>query len=322
MEDSPRRDFAIGDTIINVDHAGLSKYPKDDGRRIRDFQDVMVSVLRLCVAFCPGCGLPRRCRWIVRTCKKIPLCIEVATLCWAYYTYIYIMCYHLLADRFLSKWGSIIGYHGTLMICLWPFKQMLVTPLKPVPVSFYVMQRPGGAQGSRSYCHHCHLIKPERCHHCSICGICVLKMDHHCPWFNTCVSFTNYKFFVLFLFYSGVHCAYMTATTFHNFGVDVRREIGFWPDINITFLFLLSIFFGLAFWMLLFFHAYLICRNRTTLELMSSEANRYNLGICNNMAEVFGREKRLWLIPVYTTLGDGASFPVFRENIHKRGSLV
>jgi palmitoyltransferase len=36
--------------------------------------------------------------------------------------------------------------------------------------------------GSIRYCFQCQCIKPDRAHHCSICGKCVLKYDHHCPW--------------------------------------------------------------------------------------------------------------------------------------------
>ena len=32
------------------------------------------------------------------------------------------------------------------------------------------------------FCDKCKAIKPDRAHHCSVCGRCVLKMDHHCPW--------------------------------------------------------------------------------------------------------------------------------------------
>lgn len=36
--------------------------------------------------------------------------------------------------------------------------------------------------GSLRFCDKCLIIKPDRSHHCSVCGTCVLKMDHHCPW--------------------------------------------------------------------------------------------------------------------------------------------
>jgi hypothetical protein len=46
-------------------------------------------------------------------------------------------------------------------------------------------------RGSRIFalCRTCNMMKPDRCHHCSICQKCVLKFDHHCPWINNCVGF-------------------------------------------------------------------------------------------------------------------------------------
>jgi len=31
-------------------------------------------------------------------------------------------------------------------------------------------------------CSKCEAVKPPGAHHCRICGRCIKKMDHHCPW--------------------------------------------------------------------------------------------------------------------------------------------
>lgn len=54
----------------------------------------------------------------------------------------------------------------------------------------------------KRYCLICHLFKPERCHHCSTCGSCMLGMDHHCPWLATCIGYYNRKYFILTIIYS------------------------------------------------------------------------------------------------------------------------
>ena len=37
-------------------------------------------------------------------------------------------------------------------------------------------------------------------------GRCILKMDHHCPWINTCVGHANHSHFTAFLFFSICGC--------------------------------------------------------------------------------------------------------------------
>lgn len=57
-------------------------------------------------------------------------------------------------------------------------------------------------------CRRCRAYKPPRAHHCSICRRCVIKMDHHCPWINNCCALGNHKYFLLFVFYTAIACAY------------------------------------------------------------------------------------------------------------------
>jgi len=33
----------------------------------------------------------------------------------------------------------------------------------------------------RPYCKKCDTLRPQRAYHCSTCGVCVVKLDHHCP---------------------------------------------------------------------------------------------------------------------------------------------
>ncbi|XP_075537392.1 palmitoyltransferase ZDHHC15B-like [Dermacentor variabilis] len=281
----------------------------------------LVRLLR--ALLCPIVGCHKRFRGAFALLRLMPIVVEFIVLGWEYHTYVLVMCRHLLADSGLAyRLSRLLGFHVTLFGALWPFERLLRTPLKPVPVCFYVMQRMDSDDRRRRYCYRCHVIKPDRCHHCQMCGTCVLKMDHHCPWFNTCVSFSNYKYFILFLFYSFVHCAFVSWTTFPHFGITPRLVLGFWPELNITFLFLLSLFFGLAFVGLLLYHLFLLCFNCTTLEMIARQGfRRYDVGVCRNIAQVMGPRKLLWLVPVYTSLGDGAVFPL-RSDVAKNAWAV
>lgn len=51
----------------------------------------------------------------------------------------------------------------------------------------------------RNWCTVCRVMRPPRAGHCRICGVCVLRLDHHCVWINSCVGQANHRSFLLTL---------------------------------------------------------------------------------------------------------------------------
>ncbi|XP_064283265.1 palmitoyltransferase ZDHHC15 isoform X2 [Passer domesticus] len=191
-------------------------------------------------------------------------------------------------------------------------RQILAEIARKLPV--YTRTGNGGIR----FCDRCQLIKPDRCHHCSVCAMCVLKMDHHCPWVNNCIGFSNYKFFLLFLAYSLLYCLYIAATVFKYF-------IKYWTGeltngrskFHILFLLFVAIMFFVSLMFLFGYHCWLVSRNRSTLEAFSApvfqngpDKNGFNLGFVKNLQQVFGEEKKLWLLPIASSQGDGHFFPM------------
>ncbi|KAL4925781.1 DHHC family palmitoyltransferase [Aspergillus undulatus] len=63
--------------------------------------------------------------------------------------------------------------------------------------------------GRPLFCSKCCHSKPDRTHHCREVDRCVRKMDHFCPWVGGVVSEKSFKFFIQFVFYTAVFCAFI-----------------------------------------------------------------------------------------------------------------
>jgi len=95
-------------------------------------------------------------------------------------------------------------------------------------------------------------------------------------------------------------------------------------EFQLIFLVVLSLLFGLILLCFTGYHIYLLLTNRTTIENMeltvykadrtdptiSKGLNIFNVGYRRNFEEVMGKTPYLWFIPIKTTLGDGALFPL------------
>ncbi|KAG8199148.1 hypothetical protein JTE90_015982 [Oedothorax gibbosus] len=283
-----------------------------------------------------------KCSFCVRLFKWFPVVFITSIVAWSYYAYVVQLCFFAV-ESIIEKIFYLILFHASFAMFSWAYWQTIFTQIGTVPRQFklppadaeqlerdhsednqrrllesFAKDLPVSCRtlnGSIRYCDKCRNVKPDRAHHCSVCGVCVLKMDHHCPWVNNCVCFTNYKFFILFLGYALVYCLLISATSLQYF-------IRFWtnqPEVpgrfHILFLFFVSVMFAVSLVSLFGYHCYLVSVNRSTLEsfrppifLTGPDKDGFSLGRKANFAEIFGEVRSKWLLPVHSSLGDGVTF--------------
>ncbi|XP_049844436.1 palmitoyltransferase ZDHHC20-B isoform X2 [Schistocerca gregaria] len=279
-----------------------------------------------------------------QTVKWVPVLFIVTIVVWSYYAYVIQLCIFTVVNN-VEKVFYLLLFHLLFAIFCWAYWQTIFTKIGKVPSQFKIppeelqrLEEAGNVEaenqileqfaqnlpvttrtisGDIRYCGKCQHIKPDRTHHCSACGECVLKMDHHCPWVNNCVAFTNYKFFILFLGYALLYCLFIAFTSLPYF-------VSFWKDelktagrFHILFLFFVAVMFAVSLASLFSYHCYLVLKNRSTLEAFrppvfrtGADKDGFSLGTYNNFQEVFGDNRKLWFLPVFTSLGDGVVFPV------------
>nr|ACG34055.1 DHHC zinc finger domain containing protein [Zea mays] len=76
-----------------------------------------------------------------------------------------------------------------------------------------------------TFCTYCNKPKPPRAHHCRSCKMCVVDMDHHCPFIGNCVGASNHQVFVVFLISVVISCSYVA-------GMTIYASYQIWPSIE------------------------------------------------------------------------------------------
>lgn len=168
--------------------------------------------------------------------------------------------------------------------------------------------------GDRRTCKWCCKYKPDRAHHCRVCRMCILKMDHHCPWIYNCVGWRNFKYFYLLILYVVLSLHWIIWTMMGTMLDAVNDDST--PFFNMFMLLVgesLAMLLGFVMTLFLAFHTYLLSQAMTTIEYCekSKDPRRktsYSKDLFSNVKAVLGDNVLLWFLPWSPPSGDGLNF--------------
>ncbi|CAL5403886.1 unnamed protein product [Camellia sinensis] len=104
--------------------------------------------------------------------------------------------------------------------------------------SYRVVEK-GGLE-NYSFCHFCSKPKSPRTHHCRSCGMCIMDMDHHCPFheilsedmakmdrqmIGNCVGAANHRCFIAFLLSAVISTIYVSI-------ISAYTGFHIWPPLK------------------------------------------------------------------------------------------
>mmetsp|Transcript_54005 Transcript_54005/g.157666 ORF Transcript_54005/g.157666 Transcript_54005/m.157666 type:complete len:486 (-) Transcript_54005:37-1494(-) len=277
--------------------------------------------------------------------KLLQVATVVATVMFLYVLYVYMHCLRLLQldlpsparkmDDVNRAYAQMTVFHLFTALLLYCLGRCILTHPGGIPdggswdlrTEAEDWEREEGGvsmietkhSGERRHCKWCLKYKPDRCHHCRVCNMCVLRMDHHCPWLGNTVGWANHKFFILFLAYASGACALL--------GVSIVQLLAhaMLPALT-TFLLIgaegLTLLLSSILMPFSLFHFWLLARNMTTIEFCEmmrekdsagkdeeASGSLYDLGFFENIRSVMGASPLLWWAPVGGPMGDGVRYP-------------
>ncbi|KAI5812266.1 DHHC palmitoyltransferase-domain-containing protein [Pyronema omphalodes] len=157
------------------------------------------------------------------------------------------------------------------------------------------------SDGLPRYCTTCDCWKPDRSHHCSEVGRCVMRMDHFCPWVGGVVAETSFRYFYQVVVYGMLYCGFIIVTLaflVHEKNVNTQSVDGKW----IATIALASLF-GLFSLGMTLSTTQLILGNISTVDSLAAKTKVYQLALLDPLATSLG-PSAAGIGPVYNPVTD------------------
>jgi hypothetical protein len=144
-------------------------------------------------------------------------------------------------------------------------------------------------------CPHCDLPKPARAHHCGFCDRCHLRWDHHCPAVGNCVALRNHRSFLVMLTWAVLGTGVKMILCMVEGAADTSGTIRKWFSLACAVIMLIMCAFLIGF---LYDQMSRAFRNQTTIESIANEPPIYDIGVRQNLRQVYGNSYLGFLCPL------------------------
>jgi len=266
--------------------------------------------------------------------------VSLIGFCFFCYWYLIVVPWKWLAQPTLVSLLNVVGLHVSfILLCTSYYKTMKTSPGKvdkgwtPSDMSVEELRMIKDSDQNFNikkqdyididyfyqpkWCKVCENWKPPRSHHCKDINVCVLKLDHYCPWVYNAVGYRNHKFFILFLFYASAALTYFLICCITRVIYDVtyrqRGKMVFTIPEVVLFLIQLVLTLPVTIGIISLFCYQISClvSNTTNIETFVLKRYKrgakkyginykwfYDFGTLHNVRQVMGPSVKEWFLPI------------------------
>lgn len=153
-----------------------------------------------------------------------------------------------------------------------------------------------GLAEKTTHCRKCDMQRPIRARHCSVCEVCVLRYDHHCPWVGNCVGLRNHKYFILTSVYGFFACFMAMVCLGPTVWLTVVGHLETTFEPTMQFAFCISAGVWAAAMMTTVVHLCLLVSDQTVVDLHDEENQNPEIS-ARGIRDVMGPLNAWWLLP-------------------------